>query len=223
MYYIGNTEIKPYVKINRKDQENFGSSYFNLIEIGTSICSPIFYIPRQRTINRGANGSSKLSLIFHAYTINRSWYRCIDWHEDNEMHHQPCSLTYTFFWQTFFCFNRSMNYAQCSLGTEFLLWILTKTYTGAEYVNIFIFTDENFLPVMIRITICKTRKKRAARGKMRTNLETVLGAKHSSQHCLRTCMLAAPDSQFWKAAKKIIIYISFLNLRIRSLIYRYSI
>lgn len=67
MYYIGSTEIKPYVKINRKDQENFGSSYFNLIEIGTSICSPIFYIPRQRTINRGANGSSKLSLIFHAY------------------------------------------------------------------------------------------------------------------------------------------------------------
>lgn len=86
--------------------------------------------------------------------------------------------------------NRSMN-VQCSLGTEFLLWILTKTYTGAEYVNIFIFTDENFLPVMIRITICKTRKKRAARGKMRTNLETVLGAKHSSQHCLRTCMLAS--------------------------------
>lgn len=128
MYYIGSTEIKPYVKINRKDQENFGSSYFNLIEIGTSVCSPIFYIPRQRTVNRGANGSSKLSLIFHAYTINRSWYRCIDWHENNEMHHQPCSLTYTFFWQTFFCFNRSMN-VQCSLGTEFLLWILTKTYT----------------------------------------------------------------------------------------------
>lgn len=185
-----------------KDQENFGSSYINLIEIGSSICSPIFYMPRQRTVNQGADGSSNFSLIVHAYTINRSWYRCIDWHENNEIHHQPMLS----FGKLFSALTDQWMYTVV-WALSFFLWVLTKTYTRAEYVNIFIFTDENFLPVMIRITICKTRKKRAARGKMRTNLETVLGAKHSSQHCLRTCMLAAPDTQFWKAAKKIIIYI----------------
>lgn len=53
---------------------------------------------------------------------------------------------------------------------------------------IFIFKKDS-LPVIMRITMCRAKKKSAALGKTRTNLETVLGAKQSSQHCLRTMML----------------------------------
>lgn len=73
----------------------------NIIEIRTSIHSSIFDMPRRRIENWGADGSSNFNWIVHAYTINRCVYDSLTGLENDEIHHQPCSLTYAFCWQTF--------------------------------------------------------------------------------------------------------------------------